>query len=111
MERLTPGGLVLYNTTWSDDAIRTGADTFPYALRVINFIVGSNAPLSPDKERWEHILRTMQIDGKPILPLDCDQATESCQEIHDTFDKLIAFPDTLNSEPAKEGLESRESLL
>ena len=110
-KRLLPGGMVFYNTTWSEDALRTGAEAFPYAMRVINFVVGSNAPIHVDKERWEQILRTMRIDDTPILPLGCNKAEAECQEVLETFDKLIAFPDTLDAEPVKEGLESRKNLL
>lgn len=101
---LLPGGLVYFNTTSSPDVQKTAATVFPYALRVYNFIAASDAPLAWDRARWETVLRETRIDGAPAIDLSTDLGRQ-------TYDELVAYPDTLNAPPGEEGLESRESVL
>lgn len=65
--RLKPGGLLLYNTTWSKDAQKTGLAVFPHAWRIENCMVVSDAPLRRDLARWRRILADYAIDGRRVL--------------------------------------------
>jgi spermidine synthase len=66
---LAPGGIAYYNTTWSKDVLATGASSFPYALRISNFVAVSDSPFTLDKDRWRSSLAQYQIDGHPVLKL------------------------------------------
>lgn len=102
--RLAPGGLLYFNTTSSEDVMKTAATVFPHALRVYNFVAVSDAPFSFDKERWRSTLTTMSIDGERIL----DPSTEQGKLV---LDDLLAFADTVDAPPQNEGIERRDSLL
>ncbi|MEE8105757.1 MAG: fused MFS/spermidine synthase [Planctomycetota bacterium] len=54
---LNAGGVLIFNTTWSDRAQRTAATVFPHALRYQNCMYVSDAPMGPDKSRWENVMR------------------------------------------------------
>ena len=43
---LDRGGIAYYNTTFSDEALATGATAFPYALRVNSFLAVSESPIT-----------------------------------------------------------------
>ena len=101
---LSPGGLFYFNTTSSDDVKKTAATTFPYAIRVYNFMAVSDSPLVFDKARWEKTLASFTFDGQPAI----DRSTEDGQKF---FDELLTYPDSIEAEPTSEGLESRESVL
>jgi spermidine synthase len=101
---LAPGGLFYFNTTSSDDVKKTAVTTFPYAMRVYNFMAVSDSPLVFDKARWEKTLASFTFDGQPAI----DRSTEDGQKF---FDELLTYPDTIKGEPTNEGLESRESVL
>jgi spermidine synthase len=64
---LAPGGVLMYNTTWSREAQRTGATVFPHAFRMLNFMVVSDAPLAFDAARFRAALLAWRIDGRPVL--------------------------------------------
>ena len=101
---LLPGGLFYFNTTSSLDVKKTAVTTFPYAMRVYNFMAVSDAPLTFDKGRWERTLAGFTFDGQPAI----DRSTPDGQKF---FDDLVSYADTINAEPTDEGLESRQSLL
>ncbi len=101
---LAPGGLFYFNTTSSDDVKKTAATTFPYAIRVYNFMAVSDSPLSFDKARWEKTLAAFTFEGQPAI----DRSTEDGRKF---FDELLTYPDSIQVEPTDEGLESRESVL
>src|SRR5208282_2799953 len=63
-QHLNPGGVYYFNTTESNETIATALSVFPYALRVINFVVVSDSPITVDKQHWMDILRLYNIDGK-----------------------------------------------
>jgi spermidine synthase len=102
--RLAPGGLLYFNTTSSDDAKKTAATVFPYALRVYNFVAVSDAPITFDKDRWQKTLTTAEIDGTPVLDLAKPGDREA-------LDDLVAYADTLAAPPVEDGLERRDSVL
>lgn len=66
---LNPGGVEYYNTTWSREALATGAAEFPYALRIANFLAVSDRPLGFGREQWKTALLNYRIDGAPVLDL------------------------------------------
>jgi len=84
---LKQGGIFYYNTTSSKEALRTAAMTYPYALRVLNFVAVSDGPMKLDKQRWRKLLTQYKIDGLPVLGIT---------------PKILALGNTL---------ESRDSLL
>jgi spermidine synthase len=68
-QHLKPNGLVMWNSTGSPRAIRTGLEVFPNLLLVGNNCVGSMSPLVPDRERWSTILSEYRIEGKALFDL------------------------------------------
>jgi spermidine synthase len=100
---LRPGGVFYLNTTWSDDVQRTAAITFPYALRVVNFIAVSDSPLVFDEARWKSTLTSATSDGK--LLLDPNDARYEAVLRH-----LLALGRTY-SEQERYAIEARESVL
>jgi spermidine synthase len=71
---LNPGGIFFYNTTFSNEAQRTGATVFPYAYKFINFLVASDSPIMVDTERLTRTLKDYTIDGNPVLKLPEDRS-------------------------------------
>jgi SAM-dependent methyltransferase len=101
-QSLTPDGVLYFNTTGSEAAMRTALSVFPHGLRVFNFIAGSNAPLHPDRERWKAALQAWSLDGCPVFgEAEADAAS---------LQSLLSRLDTLNETPSATGLESDESL-
>jgi predicted membrane-bound spermidine synthase len=66
---LREGGVLMYNTTGSNRAQRTGCGIFPYALREFNVMVASNEPLQLDPGRLKAVLKNYSIDGHRVLDL------------------------------------------
>ena len=63
---LAPGGVVYYNTTGSDDVVRTAAEVFEHVTMVGNFVAGSDRPFDIKGEaRREQLLRFKDQDGEP----------------------------------------------
>ena len=101
---LAPGGILLFNTTSSDDVQKTAATAFPHAMRLYNLMAVSDAPFTFDKDRWRKTLSTMKIDGEPVIDLnDADSRT--------FLDELVGYADSIHEAPRDDGLESRESVL
>jgi len=101
-DHMNPGGIAYYNTTWSGEALATGASAFPYALRVLGFLAVSDSPFTLDKDRWRTALANYRIDGHPVLDLANPQQRARLEEVLHLADEL----DLPNG-----GLESRDSLL
>jgi spermidine synthase len=70
---LAPGGLVMWNCTQSKRAMKTALDVFPHTMMCLNNCVASNEPLTPNRERWQQVLSTYQIEGRPVFDLSGDQ--------------------------------------
>jgi predicted membrane-bound spermidine synthase len=64
---LKPGGVIYYNTTYSDDAQKTGVSLFPYSWRFGPFLAVSDSPLQLDETRWRSILGRYRLEGKLVL--------------------------------------------
>jgi spermidine synthase len=101
-EHLNPGGVEYYNTTWSREALATAVESFPYALRVANFIAVSDRPIQLDPERWRTALLSYRIEGRPVLDL-------SKAEDRAKLDQLIGWARDVDGPQAV--VESRASLL
>ena len=100
---LSTGGVFYFNTTSSCDAQRTAALTFPHALRVLNFMAASDAPLVFDADRWERAITSTRSNGQLIL----DPETELGQR---ALGSLRALPRTYSA-TTRIALETRESVL
>lgn len=102
---LKPGGILYYNTTFSPEAQRTGAVTFPYAYRFGIFMAVSDSPIHMDKERWRRALENYRLEGKPILDLALKKA-------RDLLERVPHYVDTLGDDRYDiEGMETRENVL
>jgi hypothetical protein len=99
---LNPGGIAYYNSTWSPEALATGATVFPHALRLLGFLAVGDSPISLDKDRWRAALVNYRIDGRPVLNLADPKQKNRLEEVLHLADEL----DLPNG-----GLESRQSLL
>jgi spermidine synthase len=78
---LNSGGILFYNTTWSDDVVATGLSVYPYALRVFNALALSDAPLEFDRGRWRSVLERYAIDGHPVVDLRDSEQRKKLDEI------------------------------
>jgi hypothetical protein len=96
-EHLNPGGVAYYNTTWSTDAMATGASIFPYALRIANFIAVSDSPLTLDKNLWRTALSNYRIDGRPVFDLADPAQHARMEQVLNLADGLDVFHGDLES--------------
>ena len=96
------GGILYYNTTWSDRVLATGATEFPYALRVSNFLAVSDSPFTLDKDRWRNVLNRYRIDGVPVF--DHDNPLEQAR-----LEQLLHLADEVDI--PKGELESHASMM
>jgi spermidine synthase len=110
---LNPGGVFFYNTTWSDEVQATGANVFPYAWRIANFLAVSDSSIILNKERLRDALRDYTIDGRKVFDLTDPKQTAYFEKI-----LRVAEPSQAESRPPDElGIdsstlvESRESML
>ena len=63
---LAEGGAIFYNTTGSDDVVRTAAEVFKHVTMVGNFVAASDRPFDIEGEaRREQLLRFKDPDGEP----------------------------------------------
>jgi spermidine synthase len=101
---LEPGGMFYFNTTSSQDAMKTAFTEFPHGMRVVNFVAASDSVLTLDSTKWHDMLASYRIDQRPVFDL-------TRREDLTHFDRLMDLPATLHRLPASRGLESRESVL
>ena len=83
---LREGGVLMYNTTGSYRAQRTGCMIFSYALRELNLMVASNEPLRLDPGRLKTMLENYSIDGHPVFDLSNPIHRARLEEIMATVD-------------------------
>jgi predicted membrane-bound spermidine synthase len=62
---LKPGGVIYYNTTYSDDVQKTAVTLFPHAWRFGPFLAVSDSPLALDARRWRRVLEQYGVAGDP----------------------------------------------
>jgi spermidine synthase len=101
---LERGGFLFFNTTNSDDVMKTAMTAFPFGLRMYNFAAVSDSPLVFERERFRRMLDAFHLDGEPVI----DTSTEQGKKV---MDDLMAYPDTISGPWEEEGLESRENIL
>jgi spermidine synthase len=80
---LSPSGLMVYNTTWSAEAMRTGLEVFADARRFVNCMYVSDRPLSLDRERWRKVLADYEIDGRRVLDAEDGEALDRLVQASD----------------------------
>jgi predicted membrane-bound spermidine synthase len=100
---LNPGGFFFYNTTGSPDVMVTGLSVFRYGVRIVNLLLVSDAPITPDKDRFSKVLHDYKIDGKAVF----DPANPRAQV---TLAAYMEFADTINRPPRAIGLEKGDVL-
>ena len=100
---LNPGGLYYFNTTESDETIATALKVYPYALRIINFVIVSDAPIRFDKQRWVNLLNDYRIDGQKTF----DPMNPKTPVVLAAYGALA---DSLQGPPRFLGLENSDSL-
>jgi spermidine synthase len=66
-KHLNSGGVLLYNTTGSEDVMATGLAVYPYAFRFLNCLAVSDSPIVFDRARWKAALLSYVIDGKHVV--------------------------------------------
>ena len=104
-ELLKPGGVLYFNSTYSEESQRTGAVKFPYAYRFGPVMAVSDSPILLDKARWRQVLVNYRLEGKPALDLSLALARKR-------LDEILAYVDTLPGTPVNyERMETREILL
>ena len=102
---LNPGGILFYNTTFSNEADRTGATVFPYAYKFINFMLVSDSPIIVNTERLTRTLKDYTLDGKPVLKLSKPEDRDKLEEI------LGVFASVDQDRPWMLEMESRDHIL
>ena len=101
---LAEGGILFYNTTGSTRVQKTGLASFEHGVRIFNFLMVSDAPLRPDKERWRRLLEGYTIDGRKVLDLEKPKH-------RDALEGLLRHLDLLEAGRApKKGMESKATL-
>jgi predicted membrane-bound spermidine synthase len=79
-------GVLMFNTTGSPRAQRTACMMFSYALRELNVMVASNAPLQLDPRRLRAMLEHYSIDGDPVFDRSNPIHRARLEEIMATLD-------------------------
>ena len=70
--RLAPGGVLYFNATGSDAAMRTGCATFGSGVRVGSFLAVGDAEVRFDADAFASAVRTYAVEGRPAA-LDTEQ--------------------------------------
>jgi predicted membrane-bound spermidine synthase len=78
---LREGGNVAWYCTESARAAKTGMTVFPHTLMAMNFCVGSESPITPDKEHWRRALEKWSIDGKPVFDLTREEGRGELERV------------------------------
>jgi spermidine synthase len=64
---LRPGGVVIWNTTDSVHAQKTGCTVFRHGFRYQNSLYASDSPIALDAGRWRNALAHWRIDGRAVV--------------------------------------------
>jgi spermidine synthase len=64
---LNPGGVLNYNASVSDDAVKTAAAVFAHVRRYTNSVLAADTPFLPRPPEIERRLLALTLDGKPLL--------------------------------------------
>lgn len=63
--RLARGGVLYFNTTHSDEALRTACTAFRSGVRFGSFLAVGNGDVAFDVEAFERAIRSVRVDGQP----------------------------------------------
>jgi len=100
---LRPGGVLLFNSTFSTRALLTGATVFPYAVRLRNCLAASDSPIVVDKERWRQVLLSYKINDQPVF--NTASSRDSAR-----LEQLLSLADSVGSTDKWDAMEKAESL-
>jgi spermidine synthase len=91
--RLKPKGVVYFNTTDSEDAIRTASQVFKYVTRYSNFVAASDSPFSMSPEQKRENLLRFQRNGLPFFRYDVPESQKILDDLvaSDTTDVAPSF--------------------
>lgn len=78
---LNPGGRMLFNTTWSGWAQKTGCTVFGHGVRIVNMVALGRDPVRIDRPRWRANLERYAIAGKPVFDLSRDDHRARLEEV------------------------------
>jgi len=67
---LNEGGVMLYNTTHSKDAQKTGLTVFDRGWLLERAMLVTDAPVRPAFARWRELLARYEVDGERVVPPD-----------------------------------------
>ncbi len=102
--RLKPGGVFYFNSTMSEDAIKTAFTMFPFGLRAGTFVAVSDAPIKLDVDAWLATLLNYRIDGRPLIDSTLPAGQAKLAQLR-TYAESINLPPTVGS------IETRERIL
>jgi spermidine synthase len=83
---LKPGGVYYFNTTGSDEALKTAMTAFPYGLRYMSFVAVGTRPLALDSAALRRAFGSARVDGKLVLD-------ERVEAERGRLDQLVATAD------------------
>ena len=63
--RLRPDGILYFNATHSDQAMRTACTVFRSGLRFGSFVAVGNGPVGFDAQAFHTLIRVTAVDGRP----------------------------------------------
>ena len=93
-ERLNPGGIFAFNTTWSGDAFITAVDGFKYAYLYGNFAYASDHDFRGEIAHAPERLLALTDNNKPVFnansKADMDAIDALMQRKFETIDEKIA---------------------
>ena len=93
-DHLKPGGVEFFNTTGSSDVQATALSVFSYGMRLANFMVVSESPLQLDAARWQQVLTSYAVNGKPVFDLSLPSHQARLQ-------KVLFMADTMDLDSPK----------
>ena len=101
---LNPGGVYYFNTTDSEEALKTAFTVFPHGFRLKNFAAASDSALEFDTQRFRRALQEYRIDGHAAL----DASTSAGRR---RLDEVIADLERDTGQPRQNALEKRSSIM
>ena len=91
-EHLEPGGILYYNTTKSEDAIKTASTVFQHVTKVSSFIAASNLPFDFRYDERLSVLRSLKRPQGMIFPSDSSAHQNLAKQIaQHPFNNLSAI--------------------
>lgn len=104
-DRLAPRGVLYFNTTFSDEAMRTACTSFASGVRIGSFVAVGDSEVEFDIDAFADAVRDYAVEGRPaatdpetwlasVLPRFVDpRHLESCTEILDRTEGVRLITD------------------